>query len=332
MLGPQDHFPACATRVVALAVALVAAFGCGAPSAQAQNSGTVKLVVPFPPGGGADTLARLVAEQVGRASGSRMVIENRPGAGTVIATEAVSRAAPDGNTLLLVANSFVINASLKTLNYDPLKSFEPVCLLSRSPNVIAVNSASPYRSLADLVHAARARPAELTMAFQGPGTGQHVAFEKLKRAANIDMIQVPFAGAAPAVSALLGRHVTALVANYPSAVEQIRSGQLRALAFASATRISSAPDVPTIAESTFTGYEEENVWFGIVVPAGTAQDRITQISTRLRAAMQASEVEARIAALELYPAVVCGADFASYLRRQRDEYQRVVREAKMTAE
>src|SRR5262249_17517345 len=250
----------------------------------------------------------------------RMVIENRPGAGTVIATEAVSRAAPDGNTILLVANSFVINASLKTLNYDPLTSFEPVCLLSRSPNVIAVNSTSPYRSISDLVQAAQARPAELTMAFQGPGTGQHVAFEKLKRAAHIEMIQVPFTGSAPAVSALLGGHVTALLANYPSAMEQIKSGRLRALAFASATRTSSAPDVPAIAES-FAGYEEENVWMGIVVPAGTAQDKIAQLATWLRASMRTPEIEARAAALELYPAVGCGADFASYLRRQRDEYQ-----------
>jgi len=332
MLGLQNHLPVRAARVAALAVALVATFADGALGARAETARTVKLVVPFPPGGGADTLARLVAEQVGRASGFRMVIENRPGAGTVIATEAVSRAEPDGNTILLVANSFVINASLKTLNYDPLTSFEPVCLLSRSPNVIAVNSASPYRSLSDLIQAAHARPAELTMAFQGPGTGQHVAFEKLKLAAHIEMIQVPFTGAAPAVSALLGRHVTALLANYPSAIEQIKSGHLRALAFASATRTSSAPDIPTIAESSVAGYEEENVWFGIVVPAGTAQDKITQLASWLKAAMQAPEVEARTAALELYPTIVCGADFASYLRRQRDEYQRVVREAKMKAE
>ncbi|QPF90485.1 Bug family tripartite tricarboxylate transporter substrate binding protein [Bradyrhizobium commune] len=309
------------------AVALPVAFA--GPTARAQ---TVRIVVPFPPGGGADTLARLVAEQIGRANGLTTVVENHAGAGTAIATDAVSRAVPDGKTLLLVANSFVINPALKALNYDPLTSFEPVCLLTQSPNVIAVNSTSPYRSLPDLVSAARARPAELTMAFQGPGTSQHVGFEKLKRAANIEMIEVPFTGAAPAVTALLGGHVTSVFANYPSAMEQIRSGQLRALAIASRMRASSAPDIPTIAELGFADYEEENVWFGIVVPARTAQDRIAQLETWLRAVMQAPDMEARLAALELHPAVLCGADFATFLHRQRDEYQRIVRDSRMRAE
>ena len=328
---PQHRWLGTATRA-ALFVAFVSVFANTSPSAHAQTARTVRIVVPFPPGGGADMLARLVAEQMGRANGVTMVTENRPGAGTVIGTEAVSRAAPDGNTILLVANSFVINPSLKTLNYDPLTSFEPVCLLTRSPNVIVVNSAAPHRSLIDLVRAARARPGELTMAFQGPGTGQHIGFEKLRRVADIDMIRVPFTGSAPAVSALLGGHVTSLLANYPSAMEQIKSGQLRALAVASATRISSAPDIPTIAESGFADYEEENVWFGIVVPAGTARDRIMQLATRLRTVIQAPELQAKLAALELYPAVLCDVDFAAYLRRQRDEYQRIVRESKMKAE
>jgi tripartite-type tricarboxylate transporter receptor subunit TctC len=312
-----------------LLAAFASTFALAVPSARAQ---TVRIVVPFPPGGGADMLARLVAEQMGRANGLTTVIENRPGAGTAIATAAVSRAAPDGNTVLLVANSFVINPALKALNYDPLTSFEPVCLLTQSPNVIAVNSASPYRSLPELVKAARARPAELTMAFQGPGTSQHVGFEKLKLAANIEMIEVPFTGSAPAVTALLGEHVTSLFANYPSAMEQIRSGQLRALAIASRTRIGSAPDIPTITELGFANYEEENVWFGIVVPAKTSQEKTTQLATWLKVVMRTPEVEARLATLELHPTVLCGADFAAYLRRQRDEYQRIVRESKMKAE
>jgi tripartite-type tricarboxylate transporter receptor subunit TctC len=331
VLRPQYRCLGTATRG-ALVVAIASAFALTFPSTRAQAAQTIRIVVPFPPGGGADILARLVAEQMGQANGFTMVTENRPGAGTAIGTEAVSRAAPDGNTILLVANSFVINPSLKTLNYDPLTSFEPVCLLTRSPNVIVVNSAAPYRSLLDLVRAARARPGELTMAFQGPGTSQHVGFEKLRRAADIDMIRIPFTGSAPAVSALLGGHVTSLFANYPSAVEQIRSGQLRALAVASATRIGSAPEIPTIAESGFADYEEENVWFGVVVPTGTARDKVMQRAAQLRAAMQAPGLQARLAALELYPAVLCEADFAAYLRRQRDEYQRIVRESGMKAE
>jgi tripartite-type tricarboxylate transporter receptor subunit TctC len=328
MLRAHSQFPRTATRVLLFA-ALALAFG--PQSASGQTTRTVKIVVPFPPGGGADTLARLVAERISRVGALTTVVENRPGAGTAIATEAVSRAVPDGNTVLLVANSFVINPSLKNLNYDPLTSFEPVCLLTRSPNVIAVNSASPYRSLADLVGAARARPGELTMAFQGPGTGQHVGFEKLKRAANINMVQVPYTGAAPAVSALLGGHVTALFVNYPSAAEQIRSGQLRALAFASATRTKTLPDVPTIAESGLPDYQEEDVWLGFVAPAGTSPDKVAQLATWLREVTNTSEMEARLSALELYPTVLGGVDFAVYLRRQRDEYQRVVGDSKMTS-
>jgi tripartite-type tricarboxylate transporter receptor subunit TctC len=331
VLRPQYQCLGTATRA-ALFVAIAAAFAHTSLSAHAQAAQTVRIVVPFPPGGGADMLARLVAQQMGQANGFTMVTENRPGAGTAIGTEAASRAAADGSTILLVANSFVINPSLRTLNYDPLTSFEPVCLLTRSPSVIVVNSAAPYRSLLDLVRAARARPGELTMAFQGPGTSQHIGFEKLRRAADIDMIRIPFTGSAPAVSALLGEQVASLFASYPSAMEQIRSGQLRALAVASATRISSAPDIPTIAESGFADYEEENAWFGVVVPARTARDKIMQLATRLRAAMQAPGLQARLAALELYPAVLCEADFAAYLHRQRDEYQRIVRESKMKAE
>jgi tripartite-type tricarboxylate transporter receptor subunit TctC len=312
-----------------LLTAIASVFALVVPSARAQ---TIRIIVPFPPGGGADTLARLVAEQIASANGLTTVIENRPGAGTAIATEGVSRAAPDGKTVLFVANSFVINPALKAVNYDPLSGFEPVCLLTESPNVIVVNSTSPYHSLPDLVRAARDRPAELTMAFQGPGTSQHVGYEKLKRAANIEMIKVPFTGAAPAVTALLGEHVTSLFANYPSAMEQIRSGRLRALAIASRTRTSSAPDIPTVSELGFANYEEEKVWFGIVVPAKTSQEKIAQLATWIKAVMRAPDVEARLAALELHPSVLCGADFATYLRRQRDEYQRIVRDSRMKLE
>ena len=327
----QGLFSRVAVRVTVL-TAIAATFVATGGTGNAQASRIIKIVVPFPPGGSADMLARILAERMGRGRELTVIVENRPGAGTTIATEAVSRATPDGNTVLLVANSFVINSSLKTLNYDPLTSFEPLCLLTRSPNVVAVNSASTYRSLPDLVGAARARPGELTMAFQGPGTGQHVGFEKLKRAAHIDMIHVPFTGSAPAVSALLGGHVTALFVNYPSAMEQIRSGQLRALAFASAARIKSRPDVPTMAESGFADYAEEDVWFGIVAPAKTSRDNLAQLTTLLSDVMKSPAMEARLAPLELYPTVMCGTDFGAYLRRQHDEYRRIVREVKMNVE
>ena len=246
-----------------------------------------------------------VADHMARAQKLTTVIENRPGAGTTIATEAVSRAAPDGNTVLLVANSFVINPSLKALNYDPHTSFEPICLLTRSPNAIVVNSASPYRSLSDLVAAARARPGELTMAFQGPATSQHIGFEKLIRAAGIDMIRVPFTGAAPAVNALLGGHVASLFVNYPSAMEQVRAGKLRAIAIASGTRIASLPDVPSIRQAGYADYKDEDVWFGFTAPARTPRDMIVQLAEWFTGAIRAPEVEQKLAQLEFYPAPIC---------------------------
>jgi tripartite-type tricarboxylate transporter receptor subunit TctC len=253
---------------------LLALSGHGAVSQMAR---TIRIVVPFPAGGSADDLARLLAEEIGRTRGVNLVIENRPGAGTVVATEAVSRAAPDGNTLLIIANSFVINPSLKKLNYDPFVSFAPVCHLVSSPLIVAVNSDAPYRSLADLVGAAHAKPGELTMASVAPATTQHIAFEMLKRAADINMIHVPYPGGAPAVTALLGGHVTAVIANYSEVEAYLAAGRLRALATASRQRIQAAPELPTVAESGYPNYESE-VWFGIVAPAKTPAETIAQLT------------------------------------------------------
>ncbi|MFL5002955.1 MAG: Bug family tripartite tricarboxylate transporter substrate binding protein [Xanthobacteraceae bacterium] len=299
--------------------------------AWSQSTRTIRIVVPFAPGGGADILARLVAEQIGRAQGPTMVIENRPGAGTVIASEAVARAAPDGSTVLIVANSFVINPNLKKVNYDPLTSFEPVCHLTRSPNVVAVHSTSPFGTLADLVNAARGKPGELTMAFNGPATSQHIGFEKLRRAANVHLTHVPYPGGGPAVNALVGQHVTSLFVNYPSVAEQVKAGRLRALAIASRTRLETLPDLPTIAESGYPDYEED-VWFGSVAPAKTPKETVSQLAAWFAAAVQAPEIKQKLLVQELYPVGTCGADFAAYLRQHYDEYGRVIRDSNIKAE
>jgi tripartite-type tricarboxylate transporter receptor subunit TctC len=297
----------------------------------AQMARTIRIVVPFPAGGSGDELARLLADPIGRANGVNFVIENRPGAGTVVATEAVSRAAPDGNTLLIVANSFVINPSLKKLNYDPFTSFAPACHLVSSPLVIAVNSDSPYRSFADLVKAAHEKPGALTLASIAPATTQHIAFEMLKRVADLDMIHVPYPGGAPAVTALLGGHVAAVIANYSEVEAHLASGKLRALATASRQRIASAPDLPTVAESGYPNYATE-VWFGLVAPARTPADTLSQLSGWFSAALATAEVKEKLKLQEMYPVGTCGTDFAAYLRDQFDAYARVIREADIKAE
>jgi tripartite-type tricarboxylate transporter receptor subunit TctC len=299
--------------------------------ALSQATRTIKIVVPFPPGGGVDIVARLMADQISRVQRASVIVENRPGAGTLIATEAVARAAPDGNTILFLANSFVINAGLRKGAYDPLTSFEPVCLLTRSPNAVVVNSASPYRALSDLIADARAKPGNLTMAFQGPATSQHVAAEKLKRAAGIEMINVPFPGSAPAVNAILGGHVTALFVNYPAAAEQVSAGRVRVLATASRGRIDSMPDVPTVSEVVRKDFEED-VWNGAVVPAKTPREMIAQLADWLHAAILSAEVRPKLGVQGFSAAGTCGADFASFLREQVNEYGQLIRESNMKAE
>jgi tripartite-type tricarboxylate transporter receptor subunit TctC len=316
-----------ARRAAACAL-LVVAFAAQPALSQTR---TVKFVVPFPPGGGADLLTRVLAEQIGKAQNVSTVIENRPGAATIIATEAVSRAAPDGNTLLIVANSFIIHPNFKKLSYEPLTSFEPVCLLATSPQVIVVNSDSPYRTLADLIDAARAKPGELSHASVGPGSTQHIAFELFKLLANVRMVYVPFNGNGPSLNALLGGHVAAVMANYAEVAEHVSGGKLRSLAVASKSRIAALPQVPTIAELGFKDYAVD-VWYGLVTPAKTSKEAVAELARWCSAGMLAPELKPKWDLQGLDPVGRGAADFAAHLRQQADEYARVVRDAGIKGE
>jgi tripartite-type tricarboxylate transporter receptor subunit TctC len=292
---------------------------------------TIKIINPYPPGGTADIVARVVSEHIGRTQGVTMLVENRPGAGTVIGTEAAARAAPDGNTLLITSVAFVINPHLRKLNYNPLTSFEPICNLTQSPQLLVVNSGSRYRTMADLIDAARARPGELTLASTGPASPSQIAFEMLKRAANVQMTYVPFPGNAPTVNAVLGGHVTAGIANYADVVGHLKAGTLRALATPSPTRIESLPEVPTVAESRYKEFEYE-VWFGVFAPVKTPRESIAQLARWLVAAMKVPDVREKLVGQGLYPVATCGAEFAAGLRRQYDDYGRVIRQSDIRAE
>lgn len=298
-------------------------------AARAQPARTIKILISVPPGGTIDFLVRVLADHIGKANGQTILVESRPGAAGMIAAEAVARSAPDGNTLLVNHNGIVINSLLRKAGVD-LAGFEPVCFLVHSPQVLVVNVTSPYRTLADLIAAARAKPGALSIASVGPATTQHLAIERLKRQAGIDMTYVPFGGGAPAINALLGQHVTAVLQNYSESGEQISAGNLRALATPSARRIVPAPDVPTIAES-FPNFEAE-VWFGLVAPAKTPADTMAQLIGWFGAALGAPEVRTKLEAQGLYPDPKCGADFAAHIRRQTDEYARLLREAKIKTE
>jgi tripartite-type tricarboxylate transporter receptor subunit TctC len=295
----------------------------------AQATKTIKIVVPAPPGGAGDILARLLGEQIGRAEGQTILIENRSGAGATIGAEAVSHAAPDGNTLLMAATDLLVSPHVRKVNYDLLASFEPICALVNVPFVIVVNGASPYRTLADLLDAARAKPGDLTLAGFGPATASQIAFES--RASKVDMTFVPYPGNGPAVNALLGEHVTSMLASYATVAEQLNAGKLRALATESRTRIEPLPEVPTVAESGYKDYDVD-YWLGILAPAKTPKGTVSQLAGWFTAALQVPETKRKLVAQGLFPVGMCGADFAALLRKQYDEFGRVIRAANIKAE
>src|SRR4051794_35153644 len=233
---PFSRLIGCAAVLVILSIAPALR------EAQAQSGRTVRAIVPTPPAGVNDLLARLMADYLGKTNGLSMVVENRAGAAEVIGTEAVARAAPDGNTLLFGSAQVVINPQIRKVNYHPLESFEPVCLLVVAPTVYSVNSASSYRTLNDLLDAARAKPGSVTMGSLGPGTPFDIGLAALKQAAKADITFVPFNGNGPSINALLGGHVTSTFNSYSSISGQLKGGLARPLAVASKTRIPPLPD------------------------------------------------------------------------------------------
>jgi tripartite-type tricarboxylate transporter receptor subunit TctC len=314
-------------RRIGCAIALVA-LGMACAASSAQTTRTIRVIVPAPAGGAGDILSRLLSEQVSRTESASVITENRPGAGTIIGTEAVARAAPDGNTLLVTAPYLLIAPQVKKVSYDPLTSFEPICYLVSSPGIIVVNSASSYRSISDFLAVARAQPGALTIASAGPATTQHIGIEMLKRSARANLTYVPFAGGAPAINALLGGHVTAVLAEYAPLAEHIKAGTLRAIATTAHARIEPLPDLPTVAESGYPGFEVD-LWWGLFAPAKTSQTAVAQLGSWFAAAMRAPGVKAKLVAQGFAPVATCGSDFAALLRKQYDQYGRIIRDAKI---
>jgi tripartite-type tricarboxylate transporter receptor subunit TctC len=298
--------------------------------ARSQTSSPIRIIVPVSPGGANDVVARVLAEQIAQAQHITVTIENRPGAGGIIGAETVSRAAPDGRTLLINSVNQLLDSLLQKTNYQPLTSFEPICELVDVPTLIAVNVASPYRGLADLLDAARAKPREITLASLGPASTFRIGFEMLKRAANVDMTFVPYPGVAPAVTALLGEHVTSAFTSYSTVSEQLTASKLRPLATGTRERIEPLPDVPTIAES-YPSYEVDN-WFGAWAPARTSKETVAALAAWFTSALQAPEVKRKLVAQGLFPLPICGSDFALLQRTKYEKFSRAISEANLRAE
>ena len=287
----------------------------------------VRIVVPFAPGGGTDVIARTLAQEMAKDLGASIIIENKPGAGTIIGTLAVAASAPDGYTLLMGTFAHAVNTSLNAkLPYDPHRDFAPVALVARSFNIVVVNPKSSIRSIADLIAAAKADPDKLTYGTFGTGTSAHLAGELFKNMAGVNLMMVPYKGAAPAITDLIGGQIQVMFTTVASAASLIEGGQLRALAVTSAERSPAFPHLPTVAEAGVPGYLAES-WYGLFAPAGTPADVIDRLNRSAAIAVQ-SEAFNRLGVNEGLVMVARPPEaFAQYVRGEEERWRKLIQDA-----
>lgn len=308
----------------------------GAGSALAQPdaypSRPVRWIVPFPPAGAMDVIARTLGEHMGRALGHNFVIENKPGAGGNIGMELVAKAPADGHTIMIVANGIAVNKFLyNRLSFDPVKDFTPVSLLAVVPNVLVVPASNPARSVADLIAQAKAKPGALTYASAGNGTTLHLAGELFASMAQVQLVHVPYKGSGPAVTDLLGGQVDLMFDSITSARPHLESGRLRALAVTTRTRSSALPQLPTLAEAGLPGYEL-SPWFAVYAPAGTPAPAVARLNQALLEALRKPEVRQRLALIGAEPVGGTPEQLRAHLVSEMDKWGRVIAERGIRAD
>lgn len=308
------------------------------PMAQGQPAGgypvkPIRLVVPFPPGGATDILARAVGQRWSEVLGQQVIVDNRPGAGGNIGSELVAHAAPDGYTLLMgTVGTHAINPSLYAkMPYDHVKDFAPVVLVAGVPNVLVVHPSVPAQNVNELIAYGKANPGKLNFASSGSGTSIHLAGELFKVMTAVQMTHVPYKGSAPAIQDLLGGQVQLMFDNLPSALPQIKAGKLRALAVTSVARSPALPDTPTVAESGLPGFEASS-WFGVLSPAGTPPAIITRLNAEAVKWLATPEAQEKMRNLGANAAGGTPADFAAHIRAETLKWARVVKESGAKAE
>ena len=285
----------------------------------------VRIVVPYPPGGPTDIVARVVFQQVSEATGQQFIIDNRPGAGGNVGAEAVARAPADGYTLLVATTAHAINMSLfKSLSYDVQKSFAPVSLLTQGPLVLVVHPALPVRNVQELIALARSKPESLNYASSGNGQSTHLSAELFNSMAGIKMAHVPYKGSAPALNDVVSGQVPVMFDTMLSAMPFVKSGRLKALAVTSPSRSPAAPDIPTVSESGLAGYQVF-AWNGLLAPAGTPPAVIARISQELRKAMQLTIVREKFNAQGFAASWETPEQFAGFLRNEVDKWTKTVK-------
>ena len=317
-------------RIAAAAVTMFAAVG----TASAQSpfpSRPVHIFVPYAAGGGVDILARTLSDVVSRHWGQTVVIENRPGAGGVVASQALVTSPPDGYTLIVVASGHATNPFLyPKIPYDTFNDFAPISLLASSPNILLVRADSPFRTLGDMIAQARAKPGSLSFAHAGTGTSTHLAGELLKNLTGIDINAIPYKGGAPAINDLLGGQIPMSFNNGPESVGQIEGGTVRALAVTTASRASFLPDVPSMAE-TVPGYDTE-VWWGLLGPAGMTRDLVEKLSHDFVAALNTEAVKERLTRLGASPIGSSPQQFDAKIRADYRKWGPIIEAAGIKAE
>jgi tripartite-type tricarboxylate transporter receptor subunit TctC len=317
-------------RIGAAAVAMFAV-GDMAYAQSAFPSKPVHIFVPYAAGGGVDILARTLGDVVSRQWGQGVVVENRPGAGGVVASQALVASPPDGYTLIVVASGHATNPFLyPQLPYDTFKDFTPISLLASSPNILLVRADSPFKSLAEMIAQARAKPGSLAFAHAGNGTSTHLAGELLKTLARIDINSIPYKGGAPAINDLLGGQIPMSFNNGPESVGQLQAGTVRALAVTTASRASFLPDVPSMAE-TVPGYDTE-VWWGLLGPAGMSPDLVAKLSRDFVAALKTDSVKERLSKLGASPIGSSPQQLDAKIRADYDKWGPIIKAAGMKAE
>jgi tripartite-type tricarboxylate transporter receptor subunit TctC len=315
----------------AAAVLLVTA----APGAVAQTaypSKPVRIVVPYPPGGGADILARAIGQKLSEAWHQPVIIENKAGAGGSIGTESVARSAADGYTMLMASPSHPINATLyKSLSFNTARDFAAVALVASGPLVLVVNPSTPVNSVKELIALAKARPGQLSYASAGTGSSPHLAGELFKTMADANLVHVPYKGTAPALSDLMGGQVQAFFAPVPTILQHVRTGKLKALGVTTARRFAALPDVPTIAEAGLPGYEVLQ-WWGLVVPSGTSKAVLAEQHAQVDRILSSPEMRERLVAMGADPGSGSPEQFDALIRDEIAKWAKVIEAARVTAE
>jgi tripartite-type tricarboxylate transporter receptor subunit TctC len=296
-------------------------------SGQDFPSKPLRLIVPFPAGGGSDIVGRILAQKLGELSGRQVVVDNRAGAGGSIGTEAAVKSAPDGYTILLASTSEIaVNPSIYKLTYDPAKDLIPVALVASTPMVIVTATSLPVKNVTDLVKYARAKPGDVNVGSAGNGSFTHLAAEYFRSMNGLSWTHVPYKGAPPALTDLAGGRIQVMFSTLPAAMGMIKSNMIKPIAVSAQSRDGNLPEVPTVSESGIEGYDVQ-YWYGIFVPAGTSRDIVAKLVDTIAQTLKAPDVIDRLAKQGASPGALTQAQFADYVNAEVDKWAKVVKES-----